>query len=148
MVRRLAFLALLLAPAVASAQQAGTVNNPNAGFVMREQVNPPPYYLREPASPVQRAARAFGTCVREAARTLPAGLAPDAASARLMESCDAPFQAVAQAADRVIANARWSEERQAAARAQVTARLALVPDRIAASLRAGRALGTGLFNRR
>ena len=147
MVRKLALLALLLSPAFASAQQTGTVNYPNAGFVMNEQVNPPPFYLREPASPVQRAARAFGSCIRAAYRSLPAGLTADAASARLMQSCDAPFQAVAQAADQVIAEARLPEARKAAARAQLRTRLALVPQRVAASVRANRTLTTEFLAR-
>ena len=60
---------------------------------MHEQVNPPAFYLREPASPVQRAASTFGACVRAAYGALPAGTAPEAASASLMQSCGAAFQA-------------------------------------------------------
>ena len=142
---KLAVLALLVSPSLAAAAPAANVNYPNAGLVMHEQVNPEPFYLREPAGPVQRAARAFGTCVRRSYGALPAGLDAAAASASLMRSCDAPFQAVAAAADQAIAESRLPERRKQNARAQLRARLALVPQRVAASVRASRPLGTGLF---
>jgi hypothetical protein len=85
--------------------------------------------------------------VRETAGALPAGMAADAAAASLMQSCDAAFQGVAIAASRAIAESRWSEGRKDRARAELRARLDLVPQRVAASVRANRPAGTDLFAR-
>lgn len=147
MVRKAAFLALLVSPAIAAANPYTSVNYPNANLTMREQVNPPAFFLREPASPVQRAARAFGACVRHAFASLPAGIAPEAASASLMQSCDASFQAVGAAANEAISASRLSETRKANARAELRTRLELVPQRLAASVRASRPLGMDVFAR-
>jgi len=134
MVHKLAFAALLVSPALAAANPLSTDANYPASARSEAQILQP-RFLPEPANPVQRAARAFGNCVRDEARALPADLAAEAAAASLMQRCAVPFQAIAQAADAAIAEARWSEGRKQVARAQLRARLDLVPQRVAASLR-------------
>lgn len=147
MVRNLAILALLVSPSLAAANPFSAPQPSASNFARSESPVLQPQYLREPVTPVQRAARAFGTCVRHSYAALPAGLAAEPAALRLMQGCDAALQAVAAAADQAIAESRLSDGRKQAARAQLRARLALVPQRLAASVRASRPLGTDLFAR-
>jgi hypothetical protein len=94
-----------------------------------------PVDLAEPPGPVQRAAQAFGACVRREMRGLAPAMADDEAAARLMDRCAARFEAVARAADQVIGAARWSEARKRRARADLEARLDLARQRLAATVR-------------
>jgi hypothetical protein len=94
-----------------------------------------PVDLAEPPGPVQRAARAFGACVRQEMRGLAPNMTDEEAAARLMRGCAARFEEVARAADQVIAAARWTDAHKSRARADLRARLELARERLAATVR-------------